>query len=288
VNQSYILLFATFLSSILLIGLPPVHAQDDDPMRVRITTKKKDGNVVELYAVNPAPFPQTVKLDFTELNNFRADIPLPIERVVKANMPRTKWLTLTPYTTKRSSAFNYHADYHRGDIHNTRHDNSVTYRLPYAHGSTHEVGQGYGGVRTHSRPGRTKAIDFTMPVGTRIHAARSGVVIDIKEDSSSGGNDIAFIKSANYVNICHNDGTFATYSHLQKNGASVRVGKRVNAGDPIGFSGNTGWSSAPHLHFEVFFPRDDGKVDSIATRFLLESGPVDRLVERQKYTAHHR
>lgn len=46
-------------------------------------------------------------------------------------------------------------------------------------------------------------------------------------------------------------GTVATYAHLKKDGALVEIGDQVYAGQVIGFSGNTGYSTFPHLHFVV-------------------------------------
>lgn len=90
-----------------------------------------------------------------------------------------------------------------------------------------------------------------MPEGTPIAAMRGGIVVQVKQDSDSGGSDISFANEGNYVLIYHEDGTFAVYFHLRKNGSMVREGTRVSQGQRIAYSGNTGWSSEPHLHVSV-------------------------------------
>ena len=56
---------------------------------------------------------------------------------------------------------------------------------------------------------------------------------------------------ANHVRILHDDGSMAVYAHLQPESVVVRAGARVRAGQQIGSSGNTGFSTGPHLHFAV-------------------------------------
>jgi len=56
---------------------------------------------------------------------------------------------------------------------------------------------------------------------------------------------------ANHILILHEDGTLGVYSHLSPNHTTVSFGQRVDAGTLIGYSGNTGYSSGPHLHFAV-------------------------------------
>ena len=55
----------------------------------------------------------------------------------------------------------------------------------------------------------------------------------------------------NHVNVQHEDGTVARYAHLTNLGALVQVGDLVRQGQPIGLSGDTGNSRAPHLHFDL-------------------------------------
>jgi murein DD-endopeptidase MepM/ murein hydrolase activator NlpD len=90
-----------------------------------------------------------------------------------------------------------------------------------------------------------------MPVGTPVFAARGGVVAAVRDDCSMGGVDPKLLDECNLITIIHGDGTLANYLHLRKGGVLVRLGKHVRSGDLIGFSGNTGYTSEPHLHFEV-------------------------------------
>jgi murein DD-endopeptidase MepM/ murein hydrolase activator NlpD len=61
---------------------------------------------------------------------------------------------------------------------------------------------------------------------------------------------------ANYVRILHEDGSMGLYAHLDYKGVRVSPGDRVERGERIGRSGNTGYSTGPHLHFAVQVNRD--------------------------------
>lgn len=97
------------------------------------------------------------------------------------------------------------------------------------------------------------AIDFLLPEGSKIFAAKAGIVIDIKMDSKKGGIDPKYndFKYLNYITLKHSNGELSQYCHLQHNSAFVKLGDKVKTGQPIALSGNTGFSSTPHLHFTV-------------------------------------
>ena len=84
-------------------------------------------------------------------------------------------------------------------------------------------------------------MDFAAPSGTPIYAAGDGVVEEIGGKGSYG----------NYVRIKHNQQMATAYAHLSKFGPDMRRGGRVKQGDIIGYVGNTGRSTGPHLHYEV-------------------------------------
>lgn len=98
------------------------------------------------------------------------------------------------------------------------------------------------------------AIDFILPEGSKILASKSGTVIDIKIDSKFGGADPKYNdrKYVNYVTLKHSNGKYSQYAHLKYKGSLVKVGDKIKNRQPIALSGNTGFSTAPHLHFQVF------------------------------------
>ena len=86
-------------------------------------------------------------------------------------------------------------------------------------------------------------VDLTLERGASIRAAAAGTVIISKNNGAYNGG------YGNYVVIAHNNGTQTLYSHLEK--TLTQVGAQVSQGQTIGFLGNTGKSTGPHLHFEV-------------------------------------
>ena len=76
--------------------------------------------------------------------------------------------------------------------------------------------------------------------------------MQVESDFSKAGlTKKAYGGRANFVRILHDDGTMALYAHLKTDGVLVRVGQQVQAGQQIGLSGNTGFTTGPHLHFAV-------------------------------------
>ncbi|HCR85129.1 MAG TPA: hypothetical protein DIV86_00470 [Alphaproteobacteria bacterium] len=131
------------------------------------------------------------------------------------------------------------------------HDDSYIYDLPFEYGKSYKLLQSYGGKFSHSGPENYYSYDFRMNTGTPVTAARDGRVIIVKENFTQGGPHKAYEFRANRIYVEHSDGTIGIYTHLAKNGAIVKVGDYVQKGQHIGYSGNTGFSDIPHLHFNV-------------------------------------
>lgn len=148
-------------------------------------------------------------------------------------------------------------------------DSSFIYQLPYETGKTHLLVQGYFSRYTHKN---RAALDFKMKKGTKICAARGGVVIRVKEDGSKGGGNIKYRPFGNLIVIQHDDNTRSGYWHLKYNGALINVGDTVKAGQVIAFSGKTGYSYFPHLHFIVWKSDSKGQWTQIGTRFKTNKG----------------
>ena len=125
------------------------------------------------------------------------------------------------------------------------------YRAPFTNARSFSVSQAPPDHFTHIDPSSRYAIDFAMPEGSAIHAAREGVVINVAHAFYRGGLSPSNQDEANFVQILHDDGTNAIYAHLQMDSIRVRPGQRVARGEYIANSGNTGFTSGPHLHFVV-------------------------------------
>ena len=150
----------------------------------------------------------------------------------------------------------------------TKNLDSYIYDLPFKEGTKYKVVQGYGGLFSHKHKA---ALDFNMPEGTPVYAAREGIIYAYKDDSNEGGPFPKYEQKANYIIIKHSDGSLGCYWHLQKNGVVIKFGT-VTKGQLIGYSGRTGFVLKPHLHFTVK-RRLNYEMDSfIRTKFRTTKG----------------
>ncbi len=152
--------------------------------------------------------------------------------------------------------YTWTSELHPG-LEEVNHNSNILYDLPYSSDITYPISQGPNGSFSHYGA-NTNAIDWAMPIGTEILAAREGTVIGYRENSSHGGPSDEYKSEQNYIWIQHSDRTVGQYLHLKKNGVTVEFGDLVKRGQPIGLSGNTGYSTAPHLHFHVSGSQEQG------------------------------
>jgi murein DD-endopeptidase MepM/ murein hydrolase activator NlpD len=165
------------------------------------------------------------------------------------------------------------------------HNPSGPYRAPFALAQSFTVTQAPPDQVTHKDAGSRHAIDVAMPVGSAVHAAREGVVINVAHKFFRGGTTQEVRDEANFVQVLHDDGTTAVYAHLQLDTVRVRPGQRVQRGEYIANSGNTGFSSGPHLHFVVL--RNAGlRSESVPVTFAGPGGASVVPRSRESLTAY--
>lgn len=105
------------------------------------------------------------------------------------------------------------------------------------------ISSGFG-MRFHPVLGYSrmhKGIDFAVPIGTPVMAAGGGTVVIAGRTSGYG----------NYVKISHQSGYSTAYGHLSRLAPGIRKGSHVRQGQIVAYSGNTGMSTGPHLHYEI-------------------------------------
>ncbi len=138
-------------------------------------------------------------------------------------------------------------------------ESTPVYRLPFTDPAGWNLASGnwddpHGG---HGF-GQAYAFDFVHAEGAVVRAIRGGMVIGAASNRTcnvwnvhAGNPCFGQPGEGNYVLIRHVDGTVAAYDHLKANEVFVSVGNQVAAGQTLALSGNTGNSSAPHVHIDV-------------------------------------
>jgi len=247
---------------------------------VYLEVKKKKGYLV-VYATNTNPYVVTLKIK-PRYENLNVENKTKNIFILKSK-EKVEYARLYNKNKNKSNSYGFSYSWIIGSV-DAKHDNTYIYALPYAKNKAFIVSQGFNGTVTHK--GRSQyAIDFGMKEGTKVYSARDGVVVRTKEDSNIGGASKKFSSSGNYVTIQHNDFTLATYYHLKQYGVKVKVGQKVKRGHFIGLSGNTGYSTGPHLHFSVFKADSISRTKTIAIRFITKRGVIDNPIKGVAYIA---
>ena len=268
---------------LVLAAVTPVAAQEE---LVTVFGESLEDGAVVIRATSSHIIPVYVNVDAPQLISMRPDVELPLGAILEPGDEGVELFRLTP--TRASGRVGYSLSYSfaRGNPETARHDDSFRYLIPFAHGEKRRLSQGFQGRFSHYGENEY-AVDFEMPEGTPVFAARPGTVAEVKEDSRVGGRSASYSDDANYILVMHEDGSFANYVHLRHNGAIVEAGDRVAAGEHIGYSGNTGRSSGPHLHFDIRIPTSQGRMQSIPFVFRGEDGARVQPEEGRFYYAYH-
>ncbi|NUS38047.1 MAG: M23 family metallopeptidase [Lysobacter sp.] len=224
----------------------PVRAEPGAVVRLRVEGDGS-GNYAA-WADNTLAGPLEVMLRFSRARNVAGDPALPADAVIPAR-GSVRVARIGALDPDRAGEFELQLDAMPGDP--TAQPRDVVYQLPLRQRASH-IDQGYGGRFSHTDPQNRYAVDFAADLGTPVLAARDGVVMQVESDFDKAGLNLEkYGGRANFVRILHDDGTMGLYAHLQEGGVLVQLGQRVRAGQQIGLSGNTGFTTGPHLHFAV-------------------------------------
>lgn len=234
-----------------------------------------------LAAVNDYYGPIEVEISGELIENMRAAPPLPVRAVVPA---RTEMTVVALKPTALRWRYGYRVRAVLGDP-AAVHRPGQLYAPPFASGQRFPIGQAFRGTFSHQHPQSRYAVDIGLPLGTPVRAARAGVIMEVAGDFFDGGLDPKYQTRANAIRILHEDGTMAVYAHLHPDSIRVSPGQRVEHGAWLANSGNTGFSSGPHLHFAI--QRNAGmELVSIPFEFAGANGAAITPVAGTLLTAH--
>ncbi|MCP4692781.1 MAG: M23 family metallopeptidase [Desulfobacterales bacterium] len=225
-------------------------AYSSEPDHMVSVKKREEKGETTLVVVNDLHGPVEVEISLTERENVRVEPPLP-ERFV---IPAASEIDVVKLGRKRpDKPFFYRYRYQsiRGDP-GAMHEPAKPYRAPFQKGERHRISQAFNGKYSHFTPYSRHAVDFSMPEGTPVVCARSGVVMEVRDNYFWGGTIKSYYsRRTNLIRVLHDDGSMALYVHLKRSSIRVSPGEKAAEGQIIALSGNTGFSSGPHLHFVV-------------------------------------
>ena len=285
-TRSKVIVFAVMVASYLFaeFSLPGglirrfIGDGSDDPGLKIMAEHRGTGFSLILTTANCLDLTVTVEVPTP---NTKASRPTPFTAVIRGQQ-RMELATYEPLDPTKPWDFKYGGKWLYGCPGAT--PDGTVYLLPYEAATHCKLIQGAHGSYSHQGgSGHEYANDWLMPVGTIVLAARGGTVIGVRTDSTVHGVGERYKNSANYIIIRHSDGTYGEYLHFQPNAALVKLGDVVQTGQPIGRSGNSGYTSRPHLHFGVFRIRNDNTRESLPFKVRTDQGVKDTLEEGQVY-----
>ncbi len=217
-----------------------------------------------IFAYNLSHFDADVTLNFTGGTNVIGSHPLPLRVLLPPQSPEVYLMHFDvqqPGTPVAIGTMTFRVQF--GDP-CAQHDGTL-YALPFPATERYRCTQGFNDTtRTHHGPKRY-SVDFAMPEGSVVAAARGGVVALVTRHPRFG----------NSIEIRHSDGTYGLYGHLKNGGFKVKSGDSVRKGQEIALSGNTGISTGPHLHFDVEVADGLGGWQTVPWKFKDILGPFE-------------
>jgi murein DD-endopeptidase MepM/ murein hydrolase activator NlpD len=270
----------TIIVALLVLLSRQLPGAEDNYTGFRVV-KERDGDTTALIMKSDYAREFTVTFE-ANLKNLTPSQPVPFT-VDAAGRNSFVLVRLRPTNPQLACRYDYHYYWQLGSRRSST-SNDADYAMPFKPGRRYVVMQGPRGSYSHfAGSGSENAVDWTCPEGTVVCAAREGRVVGVRGDSTVGGPDRKLRPMANYVVIKHADGTFADYVHLKTGGALVKMGDEVTVGQPIGLSGQTGFASAPHLHFSVFQAVDGKTKLTLPFRLKTDHGTFTEFIRGRSY-----
>lgn len=135
---------------------------------------------------------------------------------------------------------------------------NIKLELPFPKNRIYSVIQGNNTNYTHNNSWSRYAVDFSLAVHDTICAATSGFVVGMIDEYKLGGTGNEWKPYGNYITIYDpSSGLFTQYVHLVHKGSLVKVGDKIERGQPIALSGKTGQTNIEHLHFNCLIPTNN-------------------------------
>ena len=238
---------------------------------------ERKGDTITFYVDNQEIYPVSLVYNGQpEINNLKKPELFKTTQVIPAKTVKQKVTYFVVNDKNKGWGIKKMPGYqsYMGDITIKNYDTQYVYDLPFGKGKALWIHQGYNGTFSHQNE---NSLDFIMPEGTEVLAAREGKVIDIVQSNNRSCPTRSCAPFGNYVSILHPDGTIAQYYHLEQNGVQVKLGDSVTKGQFIAYSGNTGWSSGPHLHFNVYLSSATADKNRITVKTLFKTGHGDKV-----------
>ena len=199
----------------------------------------------DVYGTNRLRGPVEVSVSFKQSRSLSTEPRFPMRRVLNAG-ERVRLAKID--ATARDANFSLQMQSVPGDPRAST--DKRLYDFPFRQNVKWKISQAFHGGFTHQDEQNRYAVDISVPVGSAILAARSGVVMQTMGGfERAGTNSEKYSERSNIIRILHEDNTMGLYAHLKPGGIMVREGQRIKSGQLIGYSGNTGYSTGPHLHF---------------------------------------
>jgi len=278
------LLFILIITTLLFSQIAPKAIKFPDNAQGNFFFKvffEEDKNIYSFYCVNLFEIPFQFKLYISNIKYFATSTSFPYYNISKAKEGKKFLFSIE---SKSNVEPKFWLQINIGDPFSSSADNYI-YTLPYQHNSEYYVYQGYNSNFTHKGPA-SYSLDFSMPIGTPICAVREGIVYNVVDSHNKSGLASYYSKFTNFISIYHPDGTYAIYAHLKYKGSLVKIGEKVRVGQIIGYSGNTGRASGPHLHLQINLPIFMFH-KSIPTPFLNSDGNGYYIKEGKSYKSFH-
>jgi peptidase M23-like protein len=272
---------------------------EDLQKKIEVTYEKNALGEYEFTCNNKTFCNYIVEVSFSLLENLRADVSLPFRETVAPGTSRL--FVLRKSVIKEPAHLTYHYKTFKGCARPAV-DTAFTYLLPVAPGKKtrifelNYIAKEYGG---ESEPKDWYALGLRMKAGDTVFAARRGRVTEIRDYANLQDSGYTFAREENFVEIVHNDCSFAKYQVFRDSGIFVREGDWVEAGQPLGLAGGDKYADGPQVRFSVRYHLEqevvkDGEKTGevfywayVPLQFWTKDNGKTRLINHSSYTSEH-